>query len=89
MPIIVDLRNHKPQIADRYRLYSKVMIRDGRVSGGWIKIRELSGKIITILKVNGKSLTVALRSGTNVSVFSIVTKGSFKVLPIKAEKLRS
>jgi len=84
----LDLRKHKAQIADRYRLRSKVMVRYGATTGGWVKVRDLSGKIITILKVNRKSLTVALRSGKQVSVFSIVTKGPFKVLPIPAEKAR-
>jgi hypothetical protein len=63
------------------------MVRYGSVSGGWVKVVDLSGKIITILKVNKKSLTVALRSGPKVSVFTIVTKGPFKVIPILAEKV--
>ncbi len=83
----IDLRTHKVQIADRYRLKSKVMVRYGSVSGGWVKMRDLSGKIVTILKVNRKSLSVALRTGPKVSVFTIVTKGSFKVIPILAEKV--
>ncbi len=82
-----DLRTHRVQIADRYRLKSKVMIRNGAKTGGWIRTRDLSGKIITILKINKKSLTVAMRTGSKVSVFSIVTKGQFKVLPIIAEKM--
>jgi hypothetical protein len=89
MPKIIDLSKHKPQIASRYRLHSKVMVRYGTKTGGWVRIRDLSGKMITILRVNKKSLTAALRSGPRVSAFNIVTKGSFKVLPIIAEKLRA
>lgn len=84
---LLDLRHHKVQIADRYRLHSKVMTRDGAATGGWINYKDLSGQIVTILKVNQKSLTVALRKGRMVSVFNIVTNAKFKVLPIKAEKL--
>jgi hypothetical protein len=89
MPKPIDLRKHKKiQIADRYIIKSKVLVRYGSKTGGWVRIRNLSGQIVTILKINKKSLTVALRSGPRVSVFTIVTKGPFKVLPIIAEKVR-
>ena len=83
----LDLRKCKVQIADRYRIRSKVMVRYGATTGGWVKILDLSGETVTILRVNEKSLTVALRSDVKVSVFNIVTKGPFKVLSILAEKL--
>lgn len=84
---MLDLRKCKVQIADRYRIRSNVMVRYGATTGGWVKIAKLSGKMVTILKVNQKSLTVALRSGAKVSVFNIVTKGRFKVLPVLGEKV--
>ena len=83
----LDLRKCKVQIADRYRIRSKVLVRYGATMGGWVKIVDLSGRTVTILRVNEKSLTVALRSDAKVSVFNIVTKGPFKVLSILAEKL--
>lgn len=83
----MDLRKYKVQIADRYRIRSNVMVRYGVTTGGWVKIEKLSGKVVTVLKVNQKSLTVALRTGAKVSVFNIVTKGPFKVLPVLAEKV--
>jgi hypothetical protein len=83
----IDLRKHKVQIADRYRIQSKVMVRHGPTTGGWVKTVDLSGKIVTVLRVNDKSIAVALRSGKEVSVFTMVTKGSFKVLPIMADEL--
>lgn len=88
MPKLLDLLRHKVQIADRYIIRSKVMVRYGSKTGGWVRIRNLSGKVVTILRVNGKSLTVALRSRSRVSVFNIVSKGAFNVLPILAEKVR-
>lgn len=87
MPKLFDLRSRKVQIADRYIIRSKVMVRYGAITGGWLRIRNCTGQIVTILRVNEKSLTVALRSGASVSVFTIVTRGPFKVIPVLAEKI--
>jgi len=68
---------------------SKVMIWSGAAAGGWVKSRDLSRKVATILKVNRESLAVAMRTGERVSVFSIVTRRPFEVIPVPAAKAGS
>lgn len=89
MPKLIDLRKQKVKIAERYRIKCSVMTREGLISGGYVKVQDLSGKIVTVLRVNKKLITVALPSAKKVSVFNIVTKGPFRVMPIFAQKIRS